>query len=102
MYICKECGEVFEEPVVITDDPSPSGVSLTAGAYKYESCPYCKSDNLGEAEPCSCCGEYHDSDDGIICKECSDGIKEELEDIRIRNGLTQDDFEEVIVKIFGW
>lgn len=102
MYVCKDCGEVFEEPVVVYDDPSPQGVSLPRGAYEFRSCPYCDSDNIDEAEVCVCCGEYYNPEDGIVCKECSDGIKEELEDIRVRNGLTQDDFEQVITEIFGW
>ena len=102
MYICKDCGEVFEKAVVVREDPSPQGVSLTAGEYEYETCPYCDSDNIDGAEECVCCGEYHDADEGIICEECKDGIKEELEEIRIRNGFTKDDFEQVVAEIFGW
>lgn len=102
MYICKECGKVFEEPVVMYDDPSPSGISLSAGAYEYHACPYCESDDVGEAVECPCCGEYHDYDDGIVCKECRDGIAGELDEIRIRNGFTKDDFEQVVAEIFGW
>lgn len=103
MYICK-CGAVFseEDAVKVYDDPSPVGVGLPEGAYSYDVCPCCESDDFGEAVECPCCGEYHDYDDGILCKECSEGIAEELEEIRIRNGLTKDDFEQAVAEIFGW
>lgn len=32
MYMCWRCGDLFEEPVVYRDDPSPEGVSLPSGA----------------------------------------------------------------------
>lgn len=100
MYICKECGEVFEEPVVIYDDPSPQGVSLPRGAYEFRSCPYCDSDNIDEAEICPSCDKWHNN--RILCDDCMGEIKAELENIRRDHKLTQDDFEEVITEIFGW
>ena len=83
MYYCKDCGEVFEEPVVIRDDPSPAGVDLPSGYYEYHTCPYCESDDIEEAEVCACCGEWFGGD-GNLCEECLDGIEGELEKIRIR------------------
>lgn len=48
MWKCNECGAVFDEPCVEEDDPSPSGISLPAGTYKYYSCPYCPSEDIEE------------------------------------------------------
>ena len=104
MYICTECGEVFEEPVMIKDDPSPAGVSLTSGYYVYESCPHCSSDRIEEAEQCKCCGEWYDHNKGsdVLCDDCYDTVEMKLEKIRQDHGLTKDDFEQVIAEIFGW
>lgn len=104
MYICKECGHVFKEPVIVRDDPSPQGVGLTSGEYHYEVCPVCESDDIGEATECACCGEWYDVDDrcSVVCNECLEGLEQELDEVRIRNGLTDDDFQEAIATIFGW
>lgn len=104
MYICKDCGYVFEEPVVEYDDPSPAGVSLASGAYEYESCPHCGSDDIDGAEVCACCGEWYDGtkNSKIVCGDCYEDIEQELEAIRKGHNLSKDDFEEVITEIFGW
>ena len=46
MYICDSCHQVFNEPYVEYDDPSPKGVALPKGYYAYEYCPYCHSDRF--------------------------------------------------------
>ena len=48
MYICRDCKQIFTEPYVEYDDPSPSGVGLPSGAYAYTYCPYCGSDRIRE------------------------------------------------------
>lgn len=48
MYKCFDCGEKFEQPVKIYDDPSPMGVSLPRGFYVYFECPYCHSEDIEE------------------------------------------------------
>lgn len=102
MYICERCGKTFDndEVVVIHDDPSPSGVSLSSGYYTFEECPYCGSDEIAEADICPSCDEWHNN--RILCDDCMDAIKMKLEKIRLDHRLTQDDFEEVICEIFGW
>ena len=48
MFYCQDCKREFEEPFVYYEDPSPSGIALPPGFYKYELCPYCKSDWINE------------------------------------------------------
>lgn len=48
MYKCDDCGREFEEPATYEDDPSPAGISLPAGHYTYEMCPYCESEYFTE------------------------------------------------------
>lgn len=49
MYKCLECGQLFDEPARIFDDPSPSGVSLVRRYYVWHVCPYCGEDDIEEA-----------------------------------------------------
>ena len=101
MYICKDCGEIFEEPVVVKDDPSPDGVGLTSGYYVFESCPHCDSDNIEEAVQCVCCDEWMDGTDGsdILCDNCLAEIKDTLDGIMADYNLSDDDFENVLAEL---
>lgn len=104
MYICKECGEIFDEPVITRDDPSPDGVSLSAGYYEYESCPYCDSTNIDYAVQCASCGEYMDDSKGseILCDSCLEDVTMTIEHIMREHNLSEDDFGQVVNEIFGW
>ena len=46
MWHCTECRRVFEEPDFYLEDPSPPGISLPPGFYKFEMCPYCGSEYI--------------------------------------------------------
>lgn len=48
IYKCDNCGAVFEEPDVMVEDPSPAGVGLAPGKYKYYVCPACGSEDIDE------------------------------------------------------
>jgi hypothetical protein len=43
MIRCDNCKRIFSEDdlIIVQDDPSPSGISLPAGAYSYAYCPHC-------------------------------------------------------------
>ena len=101
MYICKECGKVFEEPCVEHDDPSPQGVGLASGYYTYTYCPHCGSDEFTEADLCLCCGDYIPSGD-VLCKDCRADVAQTLTELKESMKLNQDDFEEAVAQYFGW
>lgn len=48
MYKCNDCDHVFDEPIIEYDDPSPIGVALPSGHYKYYHCPKCYSEDIEE------------------------------------------------------
>lgn len=104
MYICKECGEIFDTPVITRDDPSPDGVSLPAGYYEYESCPCCDSTSIDYAVQCASCGEYMDDSKGseILCDSCLEDVTMTIEHIMKEHNLSEDDFGQVVNEIFGW
>lgn len=101
MYICKDCGAVFEEPGIVYDDPSPAGVALPSGSYAYEECPDCGGDDFEEARHCDRCDEYY-LGDKILCDSCMEELGIELREIKGRFHMTQDDFEQAICDYFGW
>lgn len=55
MFVCNDCGEVFEECKVI-EEPRPYGMGF---AIEYLSvCPCCGEGGIEEAKRCENCGEY--------------------------------------------
>ena len=63
MFICNDCGEVFEEAMVVTDH-YPYGD--TTVPYDWYVCPNCKENNISRAVECSHCGEIISEDASII------------------------------------
>ena len=104
MYICEDCGKIFdeEEVVVIHDDPSPAGVSLPSGYYTYRCCPYCDSEDISEATECEVCGKMMSVNSGEenICDECIDDISKELEEIREGVGLSYMSFKGLLDRLY--
>jgi hypothetical protein len=76
MYICKECGETFEEPAIYEEHHG-----LRSPPYeKRYCCPFCGGD-YAETRRCCLCGdiitgEYTDTKLGWICDGC--GIREDV------------------------
>ena len=101
MFVCCKCGSVFAEPKQILDDPSPSGVSLGSGAYRYYHCPVCGSEDIEQGERCKACGEWHITGN-TLCGACADDFADGLERLRRGMGLTEDDFEQSIVDHYKW
>lgn len=104
MYICKECGEVFNEPAVEYDDPSPYGVGLPSGHYTYSYCPKCNCDDIDEASVCVSCGEYFDGDTSVggLCEWCWESFTLRIAKLKDEMGMDDDEFHEAIASYFGW
>lgn len=77
MYICKDCGEVFDEIYVKEDFEI-----LDCGTRKetYEMCPHCGSDDFVEAKQCKICGEFFADDElDYVCDDCVDDYKNDVD-----------------------
>lgn len=50
-YRCSHCKKLVNEAelVIISDDPSPNGISLPSGAYSYAYCPHC-GEEIGDGD----------------------------------------------------
>ena len=55
MFICNECGEVFEEAKVI-EERHPYGEGYATEEWFV--CPHCGDSHIEEAKKCSRCDEY--------------------------------------------
>ena len=68
MFICKNCGEVFDEPKIY-EEHHPYGMGYAIEEFAV--CPYCNDTSITEAKQCENCGEWFDEieDDGL-CDEC--------------------------------
>ena len=100
MFICKECGAVFEEPNVTYDDPSPSGVALASGAYEYDYCPECGGEDIEVADECASCGEYIIGK--TLCEDCKKAFALSLTDLAVEYGITENELQDAICEIFEW
>lgn len=55
MYICNNCGEVFETPAT-HEEHHPYG--MTSVTEYWAVCPRCREADFDEAKQCERCGEY--------------------------------------------
>lgn len=79
-YYCTACGELFEktEAEVQSFDPSPAGISLASGSYEVDTCPWCGSDELIDANTCVLCGDPI-KPTKRLCKSCMDYMEPLME-----------------------
>ena len=73
MYVCNDCGELFEEPIERTDDLGLPDEVRRGYVERYGVCPYCESEDFVEARICDVCGEYGKLYTGAhinYCKSC--------------------------------
>lgn len=103
MIKCNRCGAIFDsdEVVVIHDDPSPAGVSLTSGYYEYWECPQCGSGDIDDACECPVCGEWHTGETGSLCEDCAEDLESALNELRDGMHLSKNDFEQAVAEYFG-
>lgn len=73
MYICNNCGAIFENTVSIHEHHNEL---YDKPIETYHGCPFCKCDDVTEAVQCDLCGEFVAYDyvklrDGTIaCSDC--------------------------------
>ena len=73
MYICNDCGAVFEECKVEYEfHPYGSGTAKEEWWY----CPNCDSADFEEAKECKRCGEYFVSLTDGLCDLCYEEVYE--------------------------
>ena len=66
MYICENCGEVFDEPKTIYETHG-----LPCPPYEaWSACPNCESTNISDAKQCSHCGEWVAETREDLCDVC--------------------------------
>lgn len=99
-YQCADCGHIFDEPVFVHDDPSPTGVSLPPEDYTYAHCPICGGDNLDKVQPCKVpdCGGYALYLEAL-CGDCQMRIWNKCYDLILgflREGFHKEDVEDVM------
>ena len=99
MYRCKDCGEYFDEPMLVADDPSPRGISMLEG-YCYERhCPMCGSSDIEEAYTCMVCGEYTPAGQ-VLCDGCRDDLEIGLKELAAEMNITMDDLQSGIEEVY--
>ena len=101
MYICKSCGEHFDDPDVKKEY---TGVS-SEGYHEYFEvghCPYCGSDDIEEAEKCRICGEWFYSDGKEFCNNCLEDLSKELYGIQAKYTIDFETLQDWIGDYFEW
>ena len=70
MWICNDCGEMFQEPKKVYEN---QGEFWGAPAWEaFGACPFCESTDIDEMKRCKRCGEWIES--GDLCDCCEDDL----------------------------
>jgi hypothetical protein len=67
MYICYECGALFDTPDTY-EEHHPYGKGYARETWAV--CPCCETTNYGTAKECEKCGMYVESLEDGLCEEC--------------------------------
>lgn len=67
MYICNNCGEVFEDCKIIKEH-HPYGMGTATESWAV--CPHCEDTDIQEAKKCERCGEYVAERHEGLCEVC--------------------------------
>lgn len=76
MFICNECGHIFDEPGT-WNEYHPYGEGYVAESWS--GCPHCH-EGYSEAVECECCGEYFAKEEmhNGMCEECFDNARKNI------------------------
>ena len=75
MYICNNCGNLFEQPTTSREMHEVWGHQQSE---EVSVCPYCGVADMSEARACVFCGEYGLWDDGNVCPDCAEEMHKQL------------------------
>lgn len=67
MFVCENCGDVFEECETV-EEQHPYGEGYATE--RWAVCPCCGSSNIDEAKKCEHCGEWVAELKDDLCEEC--------------------------------
>ena len=84
MYICQECGAVFEEPKIFLEQ-HPYGLGYAEE--RWVVCPRCSNADFDDAEMCDGCGEYFAELEEGLCEECYAELEDEICDEMCKEGV---------------
>lgn len=78
MYICRDCGRLFDRTHFATSTDYTTGIPFDV---REEFCPFCYSEDYGEAVTCEVCGEYHEEEELIngVCEDCIDKCRHDVD-----------------------
>jgi len=77
MYICLNCGEIFDKGKILHDDSGD-----------YQVCPVCRDDDYSDAIKCELCGEYYSSlsiATEHFCARCIDEVRDTAREFMLRH-----------------
>jgi hypothetical protein len=77
MYICRECGKIFDETEFYTSSDFWGGPFEA----RQECCPRCSGEDFGEAKECAVCGEFYDEESLIndVCEHCIEKCRHDVD-----------------------
>lgn len=94
MFVCKDCGEKFEEPIERVDDLGIPDEVRHGYVERYGVCPYCESEDFEEAETCDICGDETLVTYGVkikYCRTCYEQTMQQFNDFF--DGLSENERE---------
>lgn len=83
MMLCKDCNCAFDEFNIVWDTEYETIEGRSFPIFEHACCPYCRSEEIEEAEECECCGEWVPKEDMHVDFEgfCNDCVKKTMKKI---------------------
>lgn len=99
MYICEECGFIFEEEQKAEWYEERGEYFGTPVSEAWSGCPHCHG-SYREIEPCKACGEYKYIEEGEdFCEECKENIERRFNEL-LEKEFTEEE-RELLNELYG-